>query len=414
MIGLGTTRYRKMELRCRFSQEEYLQRMNKLQQSVRQCGFDVFIVSTYKSMVYLLGLTHEPTRRPFSVLVWADKEPELICPVMEGEHLSGLPSMSSVMTYEEFPAPPGKGWKDALLQKLGTQSLRVGVEHSDLILFFQQNRPVWTVNLQSLVDDQMMIKSEEEIRMVRFASRYADLGVEYVLNAAYVGCSELELFKLGDNVKKRMALEVGFDPLLSGALVGAWMGPVHYPHDIPGIDRIMRPDTPNIALSLPMVYGMKGEMEEIFFTSDLTTEQRRRYGVMIKAQQIALSMVQPGASCGSIDVEVRRFFTDAGFETNILHGVGHGIGYLSFHNTPYIADGSEHVLRPGMVVTIEPGLYFKGDGSYRRSVMVLVKEDGYELLSERSVPKHPIILPAWNGRVYRRVKGLFTRTVMGF
>jgi Xaa-Pro dipeptidase len=105
------------------------------------------------------------------------------------------------------------------------------------------------------------------------------------------------------------------------------------------------------------------------------------YEKVLMAQKIAIKAIKPGAQISEIVKEVQEYFSDQGLGRHFTHALGHGIG-LEVHEAPVLHDKNSDVLRPGMVVTIEPGLYFPGRGGVRIEDMVLVSEKGAEVLSK--------------------------------
>lgn len=109
------------------------------------------------------------------------------------------------------------------------------------------------------------------------------------------------------------------------------------------------------------------------------------YNVVLRAQEHAIAAVRPGAKTGDVDAAARTVISQAGFGDSFNHSVGHGLG-MQVHEAPFMRPGCEEVLQPGMVVTVEPGIYLPGWGGVRIEDDVLVTEDGCEVLT--SVPKN--------------------------
>src|SRR5262249_35993941 len=107
------------------------------------------------------------------------------------------------------------------------------------------------------------------------------------------------------------------------------------------------------------------------------------YGVVLKAQQAAIAAIRPGMKCQDVDGIARKVIDQAGFGKNFGHGLGHGIG-LDIHEGPRLSPISTDELSPGMVVTVEPGIYLPGVGGVRIEDDVLVTRDGYEVLTSVS------------------------------
>jgi Xaa-Pro aminopeptidase len=104
------------------------------------------------------------------------------------------------------------------------------------------------------------------------------------------------------------------------------------------------------------------------------------YAVVLRAQQRAIEAVRPGVKGHEVDAVARKEIADAGFDGYFGHGLGHGIG-LQIHEAPAVRPNSETVLQPGMVITIEPGVYLPGWGGVRIEDDVLVTPDGHQVLT---------------------------------
>ncbi|HMF34754.1 MAG TPA: M24 family metallopeptidase, partial [Candidatus Lokiarchaeia archaeon] len=100
--------------------------------------------------------------------------------------------------------------------------------------------------------------------------------------------------------------------------------------------------------------------------------------------ETALSEVGDGVLCSAVDLAARKVLIQKGYEENILHRTGHGIG-IGTHEEPWIAEGWDYPLKENMVISIEPGIYFEGYGGFRHSDTVLVTKSGYELLTKTPV-----------------------------
>lgn len=124
----------------------------------------------------------------------------------------------------------------------------------------------------------------------------------------------------------------------------------------------------------------KSDLTRVVATGKVTSEFRTIYECVLRAQQLAIALIRPGAKTGDVDAVARQAINAAGFGNRFDHGLGHGIG-MEIHEAPRFRPNAEELLRPGMVVTVEPGIYIPGWGGVRIEDDVLVTADGYELLS---------------------------------
>jgi Xaa-Pro aminopeptidase len=109
-------------------------------------------------------------------------------------------------------------------------------------------------------------------------------------------------------------------------------------------------------------------------------DQRRFFAHMKAAQEVAFDAIRPGARCADVDLAVRAYYEEHELMPYWRHHTGHAIG-LRYHEGPFLDTGDETVIRPGMVFTVEPGLYVEELGGFRHSDTVLVTDDGIEQLT---------------------------------
>lgn len=363
--------------------QEFERRHAALVHAIRAAGFDHFVATTTDNIFYLTGATFEPLERPFFLVVGADGSRRMVVPALEQDHLGKAWGIAAdgVLAYREFPAPPGQGWADRLLATdLGASRFA-----------FDDATP-WTVASVLLqaggtpadpVGDLRLVKSGWEIAQIERAARYADWGVHEILRRAWNGASAAETYMPGQSLQRKIIRELpDWDALATKVLAAAWPAPVSAePHSVPRITDRLR-GGPHVALVLTRVNGYAAESERTFFTQPPSAREREMFRTMEQARQIAFRMLRPGQPCAEIDAAVNAFLGEAGFSDfrTRLHRCGHGFG-LGNHEPPWIAEGSTHVLRQNMVVSIEPGLYERGVGGYRHSDTVLVTEDGYRTLT---------------------------------
>jgi Xaa-Pro aminopeptidase len=106
-----------------------------------------------------------------------------------------------------------------------------------------------------------------------------------------------------------------------------------------------------------------------------TDEEREVHEIVRAAQQAGYEAVRPGIACQEIDRAARKVIADAGYGEYFIHRVGHGIG-LTTHEPPYMVEGEEHLIEPGMCFSIEPGIYLPGRFGVRIEDIVVATEDG--------------------------------------
>jgi len=121
-------------------------------------------------------------------------------------------------------------------------------------------------------------------------------------------------------------------------------------------------------------------------------EQERMFEHMVALQDIAFAAIRPGGLCSDVDTAVRAYFDDNDLMAHWRHHTGHAIG-LRYHEGPFLDSGDHTEIRPGMVFTVEPGLYAPDLGGFRHSDTVLVTEDGIEILTYYPRDLASLIIP---------------------
>ncbi len=222
-----------------------------------------------------------------------------------------------------------------------------------------------------------MIKSRREIALLREAARIVDEGIKWASERLDRGLSEYSLMV----ESKCYMLRRGADKTLDFLIVAS--GPNSaYPHWRCS-DRVPRPGDAVTLDYVASYNGYFGDETRTFFVGMAETALKRIYEVVLEAQVEAIEKAGPGVKAKEVDEVARRIIERNGYGKYFTHSTGHGIG-LNVHEPPRLSSKSEYTLEPGMVVTIEPGIYVEGLGGVRIEDMVLITEDGCEVLTSLS------------------------------
>jgi Xaa-Pro dipeptidase len=140
------------------------------------------------------------------------------------------------------------------------------------------------------------------------------------------------------------------------------------------------------------VWGYNAELERAMIIGAPSDEVRRHFAHMRAAQQVAFDTLRPGVTCADVDRAVLSYFENNGILDTWSQHTGHAIG-LRNHEAPFLDVGDHTAVEPGMVFTIEPGVYVDGLGGFRHSDTVVVRPDGIEILTEYPSEIDALVLP---------------------
>jgi Xaa-Pro aminopeptidase len=227
---------------------------------------------------------------------------------------------------------------------------------------------------RGLVEALRAVKEEDELAQIRRAAEVADHAIEALAREPFVGHSEKELaWRLRELLHAHGADDVSFDTIVGSGPTGA------LPHGRP-TDRIVQRDELVIVDWGARVGDYCSDCTRTFATGRLPVDLARIYEVCRAAQSAAVAGIRPGMSGRDADALAREPIAAAGFGEQFGHGLGHGVG-MDVHEAPGLRPESSDVLEPGMVVTVEPGIYLSGRGGVRIEDLCVVREDGLEVLS---------------------------------
>lgn len=265
----------------------------------------------------------------------------------------------------------------SVLSDFGLQ--RVGIESDQMTL--RSFRSLATlcpaiefIETAGVVERQRMIKDEQEIRITRQAVQIAERAFQGVTATLTPGQSERELAHALESTMRALGAEgCSFDPIVAVGPAGA------LPHYRPG-DSLLS-DASTLLIDWGANFqGYASDLTRTMYRDQPTESFRRAYDAVLRAQLAAIDAIGPGVPAKDVDRAARDVLEEAGLGDAFKHGLGHGLG-LFIHESPRMSSISDETLASGMIVTVEPGVYFEGDFGIRIEDDVLVTEFGCELLS---------------------------------
>lgn len=359
---------------------DYDSRFFKLQELVEKSETSAFLISSKDSIYYFTGFRYEPFERPFFIVVTPGELPVFVTPRIEAENMGTINVPHQLVEYIDYPAPSGGGYLEAL-ESILPKGTSVSVEMQITGELLVALAP-WSPQVQPFVERLRMVKSASEVDCVRRSAKFSDLGLKMAMEASKLGGTITDSYARIPELREEITRSEGyFDPYTSNLWLGIWAAPYSaQPHRFPEPqDKLI--EGPNVGLSFLRINGYSAETERTFFVAPPSKQDVAVFNTMVEAGRIGFSLIRPGMSCHELDHKVMEFLRAEGFGDNLLHRVGHGIG-MGGHEGPWVAEGSDDILEENMIISIEPGIYWRGQGGYRHSDTVLVTADGYETLTD--------------------------------
>lgn len=272
-------------------------------------------------------------------------------------------------------------WKEVsnLIAKKLWQS-HVGFEGNSLT--YNEHRAIDASHLEQFLsvnfDELRIIKEQEEIDCIKKASEIADKAFADIIKYIKPGMSENEVAFRLETVMRSLGSEgPSFTTIVASGKRGS------LPHGIATEKLIVAGEF--VTMDYGAVFkGYHSDMTRTIAVGQIDEEQRHLYEAVLQAQLIGVENVRPGVSGKAVDEKVRDYLKKTGIEEYFTHGLGHSLG-LEIHEEPRLSRLSTcEALQPGMLVTVEPGVYLPGKLGLRIEDTVLVTEDGNEILTHSS------------------------------
>ncbi len=241
---------------------------------------------------------------------------------------------------------------------------------------YEKNLSLKLISDKNLVEDLRLIKDESEIKKIKSAVEITDKAFENIISEIKLGMSERELALKLEFQQKELGAEANAFDFIAAS------GPrSSLPHGVAS-DKLIAKDE-LITLDFGAVKdGYHSDMTRTIFTGQkANSKQKELYSIVLKAQQEALAAIKAGKKTSEIDKLARDIIVDAGYGDYFGHGLGHGVG-LEIHEAPRLSQRSDTVLKEGMVVSVEPGIYLTEEFGVRIEDLVVVKKDGIINLTE--------------------------------
>jgi len=354
------------------------------------------VVLFYRDYIlYYSGFAFIPTERPIALLMNLEGRTTLFVPRLELEHAALNKVMHDVSYYTEYPDQEHPMQVlEKTLSSMGIQD-QIGADNDGYPWIMGYRGPSLSevmnaeiVSIRSIVENQIMIKSSTEIDLIKESVRWGNLAHTLLQRYTAVGLTETEVSASASTEATSAMLDAigplyrAQNPFWSGASA-VYRGQIGrggaIPHSITANITFQVGDVVVTEATAP-VWGYVSELERTMIIGDPTTEQQQIFNHMLNLQELAFENIKPGKICSEVDQVTRSYYEEHGLQQYWKHHTGHAIG-IRYHEGPFLDVGDHTEIKPGMIFTVEPGLYVPSIGGFRHSDTVLVTEEGIEILT---------------------------------
>lgn len=355
-------------------------------------------------IAYLTGFHHLPTERPVA-LVLSEGHAALIVPAVEKEHGESTPGIDRVDVYFEYPGQTHPLQRVmAALRDVNASSRRTAADSDGYLPRWGYRGPrLSDLTGEPVVDGEMLIeslrrvKSEMELACIQLSCDWAGRAHRRMHDAIRIGQTEMESYAPAhlESLREMIAEMPGWRPRGFGnGLTAMFVGgrSTAMPHGFVRGHGVQLGDT-LVSGAAADIDGYLSELERTFIVGEPSPAHRSNFDAMLQMQTLAISLLRPGATAASIELEVLRLAEGLEVGDRIRHHVGHAIG-LEAHEAPFLDRGEEAVLEPGMVFTVEPGVYLPNLGGFRHSDTVVVTGDGHRVMTDYPRDIDSLTIPA--------------------
>jgi Xaa-Pro dipeptidase len=367
------------------STSERQERQEKARRLMRANDLDCILLCEGTSLEYFSGIRWHGSERLFGMVLPATGAAFYVCPGFEEgrarEQLDNAPDgkRADLRIWQEDESPyerVAQGLKDR-----GAATATLGMEENVPYVFsndISQVAPhIKIASATSVTAGCRMIKSEQEIRLMRLASKVTLAAYEAAYRALKEGMTKLELEHLLETAHDQLGFAGGAD-----VQVGEYSA---FPHGSV-TPQIIREGTIVLMDGGCKVEGYSSDITRTLVVGKPTDKMKRVFEIVHLAQSTALKTARPGMECQSVDAAARKVITDAEFGPDykfFTHRVGHGMG-MDGHEWPYLVRGNTTTLEANMTFSDEPGIYIRGEFGVRLEDDMHITENGAELFTPQS------------------------------
>ena len=368
-----------------FSQAEYDRRLALLRAGMEARGVTAALFTSMHNIAYYSGFLYCAFGRPFGCVVTANR-----CTTISANIDAGQPwrrSHGDNVIYTDWKRD--NFWRTAAGLLKGHDRIGIEGDHMTLAARSALETALGAAEIVDIAADVMalrMIKSAEEIALIREGARIADIGGAAIRDAIGEGVREIDIAMAGRDAMELAIAEAFPDAEYRDTWVWFQSGlNTDGAHNPVTARRLRQGDILSLN-AFPMISGYYTALERTLFLGEPDAASLKLWETNVAAHELGMSLIRPGISCATICAEINRFFAEAGVLQYRSFGYGHSFGLLSHYYGREagleLREDIETVLVPGMVISMEPMLFVPegtpGAGGYREHDILVLGEDGAE------------------------------------
>jgi Xaa-Pro aminopeptidase len=351
--------------------------IEKATELLKQKDIKAMILSPSANMSYLTGFNTFPGERLLVNILTDTGENIFIVPKLYESEVKEKAEFDQIFSWNDTQNPIDI-LKD-VAERYNLNSCSIAIEET---MWFTAFHKIYTsfqdvnyIHASEIIGELRQCKSSLEGDKMRKASHAADKALKNILKNIKPGLKEYEVRDILEAEMKNIGATGPSFPTIIGSGPNSAL-----PHYGAG-DRILQEGDAVVMDFGCLLDNYCSDMTRTIIIGQASDKFKSIYAILKKAQQLAIDKVKPGVKACEIDYAARKYITDKGYGDYFIHRTGHGIG-LEVHEMPYITESSEVILKPGMIFSIEPGIYMEGEFGMRIEDLVMVTEDGVEVLNQ--------------------------------
>ena len=368
-----------------FSNKEYENRLKSLRKILTENNLDAVILTSLQNIAYYSGFLYCSFGRPYACVVTAKRSIVVSANIDAGQ--PGRRCYGENLIYTDWKRD---NYFKAIISLVGKVK-KIGIEKDHLTIERHQNLKdslgdpeIIDIALSTM--SQRMIKSEEEIILIKSGAKIADIGGEALVKEIKIGASEIDIAMAGRDAMEKAIAKYHPDSELRDTWVWFQSGiNTDGAHNAVTTRKLKKGDILSLN-TFPMISGYYTALERTLFVGEVDDASMKAWEANVKVHRHGLKLIKPGVKCLEVTAELNNLFSELGYLHRRTFGYGHSFGLLS----PYYGregklefrEDVETVLKPGMVVSMEPMICIPegepGAGGYREHDILVVNENGAE------------------------------------